>query len=167
MSPSTIPDWPITPIVQKPMGEAQRVTGSRGRSRVAVFGLLALLATPILAEAAPRYGSGYGPRQPSNFARASRIPLGLRPFSGRAPGDHIYRHGYRQESTLLLTPSGHVLAFPTVTPVPGNASYGAPLHGIVCSKGTIAELPAERQQHYTDGATVGLPGQRCLNFSQQ
>ena len=67
----------------------------------------------------------------------------------------------------MLTPSGHVLAVPTVTPVPGNGMYGAPLHGIVCSKGTIAELPAERQKQYTDGAAVGLPGQRCLNFSQQ
>ena len=146
MSTSTIPDLPIT-------------RWARGRGRVAVLGLLAILATPILADAASRSGYGYHP------GRRSLPPS--RVYHGRAAGDHIYRYGYRQESTLLLTPSGHVLAVPTVTPVPGNGSYGAPLHGLVCSKGTIAELPAERQKHYTDGATVGFPGQRCLNFSQQ
>ena len=162
MSPSTIPDWPITPIVQTPLGEAPRATGAlraRGLGRVAVLGLLAILATPLVADAAPRSGSGY------HSGRRSLPPI--RSHHGRAAGDHISRHGYRQESTLLLTPSGHVLAVPTVTPVPGNGSYGAPLHGIVCTKGTIVELPAERQALYTDGATVGFPGQRCLNFSRQ
>ena len=124
MSNSTVPDLPIR-------------LRARGRGRVAVLGLLALLATPLLADAAPRSGSGY------HSGRRALPPI--RFHHSRAAGDHIYRHGYRQESTLLLTPSGHVLAFPTVTSAPGHASYGAPLHGIVCSKGTIAELPAERQ----------------------
>jgi hypothetical protein len=139
MSTSTIPDLAIT-------------LRDRGRGRVAALGLLALLVTPIAADAQAWRGRG-------GVTPPARVSF------GRASSDHLYR--YRQESTLLLTPSGHVLAVPTVTPVPGNASYGAPLHGIVCSKGMIAELPVERQHLYIDGATVGFPGQRCLNFSQQ
>jgi len=86
---------------------------------------------------------------------------------GLAHADRILRYGYPQETTLVFTPSGHVLAVPSVTGGAGTGSIGAPLHGTVCSKGTIAELPLERRHLYTDGAAVGLPGQRCLTFDQQ
>jgi hypothetical protein len=80
-----------------------------------------------------------------------------------AEADRIYKYGYRTEKALILTPAG-----PVVVTVPervlGNGSSGAPLHGLVCSKGTIAELPLERQALYLDGATVGHPGYRCLDF---
>jgi hypothetical protein len=48
---------------------------------------------------------------------------------------------------------------------PGIGIYGAPLHGIVCSRGLIRDLPVERQKRYIEGATVGHPGYRCLNFN--
>ena len=47
---------------------------------------------------------------------------------------------------------------------PGIGIVGAPLHGIVCSKGSISDRPLETQHLWIDGATVGLPGTRCLNF---
>jgi hypothetical protein len=48
---------------------------------------------------------------------------------------------------------------------PGVGIAGAPLHGIVCSRGLIRDLPVERQKRYIDGATLGHPGYRCLNFN--
>jgi hypothetical protein len=64
----------------------------------------------------------------------------------------------------VLTPAGPVVVDAPPTPVPGNGSYGAPLHGLVCSKWTIAGSRLKRQARYIDGATVGQPGYRCLNF---
>jgi hypothetical protein len=73
-----------------------------------------------------------------------------------------YRTQY--DSTLVLTPAGRVWAVPTIPSRPSVGITGAPLHGMVCSKGSIEELPAERQQLWIDGTTVGQPGYRCLNF---
>ena len=84
-----------------------------------------------------------------------------------AEADRIYKYGYRTQKALILTPAGPVVVDAPPTLVPSNGSSGAPLHGLVCSKGTIAELPVERQARYIDGATIGQPGHRCLNFSAQ
>jgi hypothetical protein len=54
-----------------------------------------------------------------------------------------------------------VSAMPTPTPAV------SPTNRTVCSKGTIAELPVERQARWTDGAALGKPGYRCLHFSGQ
>jgi hypothetical protein len=64
----------------------------------------------------------------------------------------------------VRTPAGYVWAVPSITSAPSVGITGAPLHGLVCSKGTIAELPMERKALYIDGATVHRPGYRCLNF---
>jgi hypothetical protein len=121
---------------------------ARSSLRLAV--LLGLAAMPMLAHADSGYGSRYGSG-----------------YRDSAPGDRIYRHGYRTEKALVLTPAGPVVVTAPPERVLGNGSYGAPLHGLVCSKGTVAELPVERQARYIDGATVGQPGHRCLDFSGQ
>jgi hypothetical protein len=100
----------------------------------------------------------------SSVRRALLILLGLAATPSLARADRIYRYGYRPEATLVRTPAGHVWAVPSITSVPGVGITGAPLHGLVCSKGTIAELPVARQTLYIDGATVDQPGYRCLNF---
>jgi hypothetical protein len=122
-----------------------------------VFGLW-LMAMPLIAQA--EAGSDY--RDRPRYVPPPRYAPPLR--YGGAPGDDIYRYGYRTEATLVLTPAGYVWAVPSITSVPGVGITGAPLHGLVCSKGMIAELPIERQALYLDGATVGKPGYRCLDF---
>jgi hypothetical protein len=116
--------------------------------------LLGFVTMPLVAQADP--GLGYRPRY--DVSPSVRY--------GDVPGDHIYRYGYRTQydSTLVLTPAGHVWAVPTIPSRPSVGITGAPLHGMVCSKGSIGELPAERQQLWIDGTTVGQPGYRCLNF---
>ena len=106
--------------------------------RLMVLVLLVLLGVPTLGLAAYRPIPRYTP--PSPFIHY-----------GGVPGDHLYRYGYR-------------LWAPTLISVPSVGIIGAPLHGIVCSRGVIAELPVERQGLYLDGATVGHPGYRCLDF---
>jgi hypothetical protein len=93
--------------------------------------------------------------------------LGLAATPSLAHADRIYRYGYRTQydaATLVRTPAGYVWAVPSITSAPSAGITGAPLHGLVCSRGTIAELPPERQAVWIDGATVGQPGYRCLNF---
>jgi hypothetical protein len=103
----------------------------------------------------------------SSVRRALLILLVLAVTPSLAHADRIYRYGYRTQydaATLVRTPAGYVWAVPSITSAPSVGITGAPLHGLVCSRGTIAELPVERQGLYIDGSTIGQPGYRCLDF---
>jgi hypothetical protein len=74
---------------------------------------------------------------------------------------------YTGSGLRITIHKGRVWEVIVVSAMPMPTPAVSPTNRTVCSKGTIAELPVERQARWTDGATLGKPGYRCLNFSRQ
>jgi hypothetical protein len=77
----------------------------------------------------------------------------------------LYRGGYGYIDRGYARDPYSPYTVSSVSESPGIGIVGAPLHGIVCTKGTIAELPpGANRALYIEGAMVGHLGYRCLNF---
>ena len=119
----------------------------------------------------PHYVTSPSSKEGVQMARSSvpralliLLALGLLALPTLAHADYFgWRTGYR-ETAGWYRPYTYSYSYIPVSSVPGVGIVGAPLHGIVCVRGTIAELPVERQGRYIDGSTVGQPGYRCLDF---
>ena len=95
--------------------------------------------------------------------RLALLALILACLAGPVPASAAGRYG---SGSGYRNPLGYRHAYwSPVYSVVNLGIVGAPLHGLVCSRGTIAELaPAANAALYLDGAAVGLPGYRCLHF---
>jgi len=71
---------------------------------------------------------------------------------------------YKGPGVQITVHQGRVWDTVVVSGLPTPPRVVRELSGLVCSRGTIQELPVERQSRWIDGATVGKPGYRCLDF---
>jgi hypothetical protein len=71
------------------------------------------------------------------------MPAPVAPGSGRPP--------------VLRVAPGAQAASPTTTPYTLSGQT-------VCSRGPVDERPVNERTHWFDGATVGLPGYRCITL---
>ena len=110
-----------------------------------VVGVIALLVVVTGAEAQPGTSRSGSP-PPKTAPRAPVVPAPVLPGSGSGGAPT------RTNPTSEARP-----ASPTATPFSLSGQT-------VCSPGTVDERPPEERQYWFDGATVGLPGHRCITL---
>jgi hypothetical protein len=108
-----------------------------------VVGMIVVLVVVTEAEAQPGTSRSSSP-PPRTAPRAPVVPAPVLPGSGSG--------GAPTRTNPIARP-----ASPTATPFSLSGQT-------VCSPGTVDERPPEERQYWFDGATVGLPGHRCITL---